>query len=453
MMRPANVPVTSTLPLFSVALLFVSACPRPTPLPAGCGKDSDCKGARICSAERVCVEPPPGSAAYRKTAPGAEASKSDKAANQATDAAVKTAGSPPFAMFGGNAQNTGVLAGAAPATKPKELWSISAGGPIVGSPTVGPDGTIYFTSHDKKLYAVTADGKIRWTFETGDRMWSTPAVAEDGTVYTGSDDDHLYAVDGATGKEKWRFRVGTCDPPIGFGPEGTRCDVDGGPTIGPDGSIYTGGDGVYAVWPDGTLRWKFATPEHVITAPALAPPGSPRAGTVYAGCLDDAVYAIESDGTKSWEMRTRRDIESSPAVAPDGTIYVGGDDDKVYAIAPDGTVRWKVVTGGDVRSSPAVAKDGTVFVGSHDGSLYAIAPSGQVEWRFSAADKIHGSPAVATNGTILVGSQDDHLYAIAPNGKLLWYLAFESDVDATPALSQNGVIYATSDDKTLRAFR
>lgn len=428
----------------AMVALLLPACPRPTPRPGGCGKDSDCKGARICNRHGICVEPGPG--------PGARMAV-DAGAPGEPDAAVRAPGSPPFAMFGGDAHNRGRLAGLAPQDKPAQIWSLTTGGPVVGSPTVGPDGTVFVGSHDGKLYAVAPDGAVRWTFATGDRIWSTPAVAENGTVYIGSDDDHLYAVNGATGEEVWRFRVGACDPPMGFGPVGSRCDVDGGPTIGPDGTIYTGGDGVYAIWPDGTLRWKFATPEHVSTAPALAPPGSAHDGTVYAGCLDDAVYAIRPDGTKAWEVRTPRDIESSPAVAPDGTIYVGGDDDKLYAISPEGVVTWKVVTGGDVRSSPAIAADGTIYVGSHDGGLYAVSPQGEVKWRFAAADKIQGSPAVATNGVVLFGSQDDHLYALSPDGALLWYIAFDSDVDASPALSGEGVIYAASDDKTLRAFR
>ncbi|MEO8704698.1 MAG: PQQ-binding-like beta-propeller repeat protein, partial [Kofleriaceae bacterium] len=165
-------------------------------------------------------------------------------------------GSPAFAMFGGDARHTGRRPGLAPMKTPKELWAVSVGGVAAGSPTVGPDGTIYVASHDNALYAFDPSGKQKWKFATGDRSWSTPAVAADGTIYIGSDDDHLYAVK-ADGTLKWKLQLGACDPK-GFGPESSRCDVDGGPTIGPDGTIYVGGDGIHAVWPDGTLRWKLA---------------------------------------------------------------------------------------------------------------------------------------------------------------------------------------------------
>ena len=416
------------------AIVALAACPPKTTVPSGCGKDTDCRVGRICVTS-VCLEAP--------------APVPPDAAPPPADARERwTDGPPPYAMYLGNARHTGQLAGPAPATKPVQAWVVSFDQPIVGSPTVGPDGTVLITSHDGKLRAVAPDGTLKWEFATGDRIWSTPAVAEDGTVYTGSDDDHLYAIDGATGKQRWRLRIGACDPPIGGGPEGVRCDVDGGPTLGPDGTIYTGGDGVYAVWPDGVLRWKFATPEHVSAAPALG-----TDGTVYAGCQDDAMYAIAPDGTKKWEFRTKRDIESAPTIGEDGTVYFGGDDGNVYALAADGTLKWKVVTRGPVRGSPALAGDGTLYAGSYDSNLYAIAPNGTVKWRFAAAERIHASPAIATDGTILVGSQDDHLYAIAADGRLRWYLTFDSDVDSTPALSGDGVIYAASDDRTLRAFK
>ena len=94
---------------------------------------------------------------------------------------------------------------------PAELWKVPVGGPVAGSPTIGPDGTIYVASHDGNLYAIDPAGKVKWTFKTADRSWSTPAVAQDGTIYVGSDDDHLYAVK-ADGSLKWKLHLGACDP-------------------------------------------------------------------------------------------------------------------------------------------------------------------------------------------------------------------------------------------------
>lgn len=404
----------------------------PAPGTGGCVYDTQCKGARLC-VSGACVAPPPVQVV--KEAPPPEPKP------------VGVPGAPAFSMFQGNAQHTGALAGPAPREAPKQVWAVTAGGPISGSPTLGPDGTIYFASHDHKLYAVTPAGEVKWEFATGDRVWSTPAVAADGTVYIGSDDDHLYAIDGETGEPKWRFRIGQCEPPTAFGPIGVKCDADGGPTIGPDGVIYVGGDGVYAIWPNGVLKWKLATPEHVRTAPALADDG-----TVYAGSYGDAFYAINPDGTKKWAIRTTNDIDSAPTVGKDGTIYFGCDDGKVYAVRPDGTIKWKVVTGNDVRSSPAITADGTIYVGSYDGYFYALAPDGQIKWRFAAIERIHSSPGIAQNGIVLFGSQDHHVYALSPAGKLLWTLTLADDIDTTPQISKGGVLYVAGDAGKLLAF-
>ena len=360
------------------------------PPATGCSKDTDCREPRICRAS-ACVDPDP--------APGSAGS-----ATQPTSA-TPVAGPPAFAMFGGDARHTGRRPVAVPAKQPKEQWKVAVG-IVSGSPTVGPDGTIFVASHDGHLYAIDPAGKEKWKFKTADRSWSTPAIAEDGTIYIGSDDDHLYAVK-SDGTLKWKLRLGACVA-TGFGPESSRCDVDGGPTIGPDGTIYVGGDGIHAVWADGTLRWKLATPEHVASAPALAPDG-----TVYAGCADDALYAVAADGTKKWELRT----------------------------------------GGDIDAAPTIAANGTIYVGSHDKKLYAIAPSGRVQWKLAAADKINSTPGIAANGMILFGAQDEHVYAVAPDGTLRWHLALPADVDTTPAIATDGTLYVAGDDGHLHAFR
>ena len=142
--------------------------------------------------------------------------------------------------------------------------------------------------------------------------------------------------------------MGACPQRVGIGPEASRCDVDAGPTVGPDGVIYTGGDGIYAINPDGTLRWRFATGGHVSSAPARAArrdgggrlPGRPG-------------LRHRPRRQKRWDFRAGGDVESAPAIGDDGTIYVGSDDHKLYALGADGTLRWAFTTGGDMRASAA----------------------------------------------------------------------------------------------------
>jgi outer membrane protein assembly factor BamB len=426
--------------------LAAAGCPPPRTLPtSGCGKDTDCKGARIC-VRGVCVDPQPA------VSPPADAA-ADLAPGEipdggAPDLAVTLPPRGASAGFHVDARHAGRSPFFAPERAPEEIARIATAGVVYGSPAITDEGWVVFGAHDRTLYAATPDGVVKWRYKTGDLIWAAPALGGGGVVYVGSDDDNLYAFDLADGKLRWQFRAGPCRIATGSGPEAARCDVDG-VTVGADGTVYFNADGLYALSPDGTLKWKFqAAPVHCAGAPALG-----ADGTIYVGCRDDALYAVAPDGTKKWEYRTGGDVDAAPAVAPDGTIYAGADDGKLYALSPDGSLRFAVVTGGAVRSSPAIGADGTVYVGSFDGALYAVRRDGTVAWRFRTADRVLSSPLVDAAGLIVFGSQDDRLYALHPDGRLAWSLLLDGDVDGTPALGPDGTLWVGADDKALHGFR
>ena len=110
-----------------------------------------------------------------------------------------------------------------------------------------------------------------------------------------------------------------------------RCDIDSGsetnPSIGPDGIIYMGGEKLYAINPNGTIKWTYSEPGRVI-------------------------------------------FQSSPAISNDNIIYVGadvnqGNGGEIWAINSDGTLRWKKMIANEyLWSSPAIGIDGTVYISS-----------------------------------------------------------------------------------------
>ncbi len=418
----------------------------------GCGKDTDCKGPRVCVAG-ACVDPsPPSAAVAAAPLPTPEAPVA-----RTTPPPTTRAGS----QYHGDAKHTGRYAGRLPATAPHEVTRIATQGTVFGGVALA-DGVAFFGSHDRGVYAVAYDAPpveptadagarpspaVRWRRELGDLVWATPALG-DGVVYIGSDDDALYALDRATGAVRWRFPTGPCKTKRKVGPEGARCDVDG-IAVAPDGTIYASADGLYAVRPDGTLKWKFSPGvTHCASTPAVA-----NDGTIYIGCQDDTLYAVGPDGLKRWDVRTGDDVDSSPAIGPDGTVYFGSDDRKVWGVSPTGHVRFAVLTGGAVRSSPALAADGTIVVGSMDGQLYAIAPTGAVRFTYRAADRIASSPILDADGAILFGSEDDRLYALEADGRLRWSVLLDGDVDGTATLADDGTLFIGADDRALHILR
>src|SRR5262249_34119964 len=126
--------------------------------------------------------------------------------------------------------------------------------------------TIYVASEDGVLYAVNSNGAQRWALPIGIVIFSAPVIAADGTIYVGNIDGELVAISSA-GVEKWRFTIGG--------------QVLSSPAIGSDATIYVMArilppspqNGLYAIDPDGSLKWHFAT-NLSGTSPAIGTDGT-----------------------------------------------------------------------------------------------------------------------------------------------------------------------------------
>ena len=70
-----------------------------------------------------------------------------------------------------------------PADNPEIIWRYTTGGRIITSPVEGSDGTIYFGSEDRFLYALHNDGSLKWRLNLEDRITDTLTIGYDGTLY------------------------------------------------------------------------------------------------------------------------------------------------------------------------------------------------------------------------------------------------------------------------------
>jgi hypothetical protein len=209
-----------------------------------------------------------------------------------------------------------------------EEWAFGTTGLVASSPAIGSDGTIYVIS-DGKLYAINPDGSQKWIFSAKNLEFSpvyddndTPADTTDDTIYAvGSSDGMLHAITSGN-VLKWSFDA--------------QGDLDGGPFVGPDGTIYAGRDWngagdpgqVIAVKPDGTskgLNWPFQVPsavENDIDAqPIVDDNGTPADttdDTIYAASEDLLLYAINPDGTFKWSFSTNY-VTTRASIGADGT--------------------------------------------------------------------------------------------------------------------------------------
>ena len=271
-------------------------------------------------------------------------------------------------------------------------WRYQTGALVRFSPAVAADGTVYFGSDDGHLYALNPDSSLKWSRTMGNYVACSPTIGSDGTVYAASDTGTLCAFS-ADGSLAWQY-------PIPWG-------IAGSPAIAMDGTLYFGSyDSVIAVNADGTPKWRC----HVGYWPGTAAIASD--GTIYVGSRDSGLYAINPDGAVRWRYPVSGETGSEPAIGADGTVYIGSSAGIMFAVSPDGTLKWDYATGGSVSSTPAVAADGTVYFGSDDGYVYALNPDGSLKWRYLTGDAVRSSPAIAADGVMYVGSSDYYLYAL-----------------------------------------
>jgi len=343
----------------------------------------------------------------------------------------------PWPQQGYNAQHLGRSPYSTEDNPGIEKWRFPAGEGCDGSPSIGPDGTIYFGALDGYLYAVCPNGSLKWQFRAergvGD-FGSHPAVADDGSVYFGTTFGSYIQAVNPDGTDKWKYWVPEIDTSI---------------TIDDDGVIYYGhrGNGVDARYPNGTLKWRFSTGDCVQSTPAVD--GN---GIVYFGAHDDYIYAVYPNGTLKWRYLTGGWVHGSPTIAPDGTIYCGSDDDYVYALHPDGTLKWKTECASGMRCSPSLDKDGNLYFGISDNRLYSLSPNGDIRWSFTIGERdgVWGSTAaVSDDGTVYFGSHIEwgmlgggEIIALDLDGNLKWRKTLcDSVCRSSPVIGEDGTVY------------
>jgi len=303
-------------------------------------------------------------------------------------------------------------------------------------------------------YVSAQNNTLKWSYAIGCGGGTlgeapSPVVGADGTIYMGSDDNKLYALN-PDGTLKWFYQ--------------TSRAIRSSPAMGTNGTIYiTSEDGrLYALDENGTLRWTFDN-VYAYPSPAIGPDG-----TIYVGSLDSyfvSLSALHENGDLKWSFNTKLPplcgIDSCPAIGPDGTIYFTvvdvektkmgwpfgyGPVGYLFALDENGAQKWVIGAGG--TSSPAIGTDGTIYVGSGN-KLIALNPDNTVKWSYVIGIAC-SSPAIGSDGTIFVGGYRT-LHALNPDNTLKWSYATGGIIWSSPAVGA-GTVYVGSSDGKLYAF-
>src|SRR5205823_8297248 len=143
-------------------------------------------------------------------------------------------------VFRGDALMTGVGQAKLP-DRLAERWSFKCGDGVEGAPAI-VNGTVYVASYDKHLYALElATGRPKWKTKLG-AFKASPAVKGD-RVYVGDLDGRFYCVNAADGKPVWTFE--------------TEGEIHAGPNFHGNNILIGSHDStLYCLGPDGKKVWE-----------------------------------------------------------------------------------------------------------------------------------------------------------------------------------------------------
>jgi outer membrane protein assembly factor BamB len=234
-------------------------------------------------------------------------------------------------------------------------------------------------------------GRVRWRFQADHINVSHRAgIGADGTAYFSDSGGDVYAV-GPDGGLKWIFNM------VGGGNEGPVA-------VGGDGTIYAAGNplgpdvNIHAINPDGSLRWIFTdtNTQSLIAGPTIGPDGNLYAVTDIGGV---GAVSFAPAGQMLWSnpgspilteyAQVGAEIVFGPS-QPGGPLdrfYVAFDelngfDDRLYGFALDGQQIFSVVTG--TIDDPAQTQ--TQAAASPQGPIYVtdFGPGGGMGWRLKS---------------------------------------------------------------------
>jgi hypothetical protein len=196
------------------------------------------------------------------------------------------------------------------------------------------------------------------------------------------------------------------------------------------------------------VRWRFqADADYIQARPAVAPDG-----TVYALDVYGHVYAVAPDGALKWIFNASGTGFGNISIGPDGTIYFGNTA-AIFALAPNGSLKWQFSQnpGANTLYGPNVGPDGNIYaVGLQGLGVFSVSPQGTLRWstpediiprlRVFFQEIVFGPPGRPQ----LYFHGNSHLRSVGLDGTSLFSYADNLgsvQADAQPAVAPDGSVY------------
>ncbi|MEW5853232.1 MAG: PQQ-binding-like beta-propeller repeat protein [Myxococcota bacterium] len=225
----------------------------------------------------------------------------------------------------------------------------------------------------------------------------------------------------------------------------------GGAVVDVDGSVFIGtaNGHVWALEPNGTVRWSVRNLSTAVGVPAVV--GN---GLVVAGTSAGTMYAWNArTGAPAWTFKANAPITAAVTVGPGPRIHVATRSKGLLVVNADGVLQWQANVGPMNGSSPTVDAEGNVYVGTSDGRVVALSATGTLRWqRVLARSSTTEGTAVLHAGTLYVGGTDGVMHSVvAATGATRWTLPLGAAISAV-AVRDDGLIVVATVDGRVRAL-
>ena len=268
-----------------------------------------------------------------------------------------------------------------------------------------------------------------WEFTEHNSWIRALAVGPDGSIYCGGDKKSVFKIS-PNGQKVWEF-TGHTDSVYAL-------------AVGPDGSIYSGGDDkkVFKISPNGQKIWEFTGHTDDVCALAVGSDGS-----IYSGGADRKVFKISQNGQKIWEFTEHNSWIRALAVGPDGSIYCGGDKKSVFKISPSGRKVWEFIEPENTIYALAVGPDGSIYCCGEFHEIFKISPGGREIRRRTIINRYSiWAVTVGHDGSIYVGTLDGKVYKLYADLLKIWEFEWHSDTVQAVGVGPDGSIYSGGND-------
>lgn len=256
-------------------------------------------------------------------------------------------------------------------------------GGITATPVLAAD-RIYLGSNDDNVYVFDFDGvpvELEEQMDTDGPILATPVLGEDGTLFVASGDGRLYQFE-TDGRARRATILGS--------------SLTASPNIGFDGTIYLGGQsGFFAgVCANGAPRFLRTTTRSESPPGVTADVEDPDDLVIVAGSSNGEVRAFDRRGRTRWFLSVSAAAAIRAAIVIDEAtqrFFVADQTGRVFAAAlesGDLDPQFSFRASATISASPALGRE-VLYVADEFGVLYAINPSdGTLLWQWSAGEEI-----------------------------------------------------------------